>query len=83
MEQYLAHFRVIRSYMREVSKADAEGHYIVDVAPLPDGQMQFRRGHKGGFRGGGATSVPERDGSSVARDGLAPPDLACAAQRRH
>ncbi len=36
--QYLAHFRVIRSYMREVSKADAEGHYIVDVAPLPDGR---------------------------------------------
>ncbi len=25
VEQYLAHFRVIRSYMREVSKADAEG----------------------------------------------------------
>ncbi len=46
MEQYLADFRVIRSYKREVSKADAEGHYVVDVAPLPDGQMQFRRGKK-------------------------------------
>ncbi len=36
--------------------------------------LPCRRGHKGGFIAGEATAVPERDGSSVARGDLAPPD---------
>ncbi len=36
-----------------------------------------RRRRKGGFNAGGATTVPELDGSSVARDCLAPPDMVC------
>ncbi len=48
-------------------------------APL----QPFRRGHKGGFKAGEATAVPERDGSPVTRDGLGPPDMACAAHRLH
>ncbi len=43
VEQHLAHFRIIWSYMREVAKADIDGHYTVEVAPLPDGEEQFLR----------------------------------------
>ncbi len=37
----MAHFRIIRSYMCAVAKADADGRYEVEVAPLADGQVQF------------------------------------------
>ncbi len=33
VEQHLAHFRL--------AKANADGRYLVEVAPLPDGQEQF------------------------------------------
>ncbi len=41
VEQHLAHLRIIRRCMRELAKADADGHYDVDVPPLPDAQVQF------------------------------------------
>ncbi len=41
MEQHLAHFRIIRSYMREMAKADIDGRYAAEFAPLPDVQEQF------------------------------------------
>ncbi len=39
VEQHLAHFRIIRSYMREVSKAYSDGRYAVYFASLPGGQF--------------------------------------------
>ncbi len=41
VEQHLAHVCIIRSYMHALAKADADGRYTVEVAPLADSQVQF------------------------------------------
>lgn len=42
VEQQLAHFRIIRNYMRVVAEAEAEGGYTVEISSPEKDQAQLR-----------------------------------------
>ncbi len=42
-EQHLAHFRIIRNYIRAIAESDEDGRYTVEATPLGNGQLQFKR----------------------------------------